>query len=335
MWYISFSGGPKGVNNIRVYHDSGHPHAQPDLLPTGKSDPSLQELRGFAVAGSLLYVANAYHRYSQILVYTADEDRDYRFKVVFASRHTVNSLVHPYDLTFDPQGNCYASSQDTNVVTGLRATGSALEVAPYLQQQYPPPAGFLAGTFVASASGDLPGIPSPGIQPPPEVAAPQGLEASLAGHAHRRVAHSVRGLLFHQGYLYVADEPANAVKVYAGHTGELHGQIAGGNLRSPDQLLLEATTGVLYIGSSDSDRVVSYDLAQGAPAGTVQPRTFIHGGVKHVSGMAFDPDGYFYAAERKAKRIKRFPPDGRGSGKDFIAGLPDEPEFIRYVPRRG
>ena len=49
--------------------------------------------------------------------------------------------------------------------------------------------------------------------------------------------------------------------------------------------------------------------------------------------MAFDAEGNFYAAERKAKRIKKFPPDGSGGGVEFISGLPDEPEFILYVPK--
>jgi hypothetical protein len=69
MWYISFAGGANGVNNILVYHDSGHPHAKPHLLPTGKGDPPLQELRGFAILGRLLYVVNAHNSLSQILVY--------------------------------------------------------------------------------------------------------------------------------------------------------------------------------------------------------------------------------------------------------------------------
>ena len=331
MWYISFGGGTGGVNNILVYHDSGHPHSKPNLLPTGKGDPPLQELRGFVIAGSLLYVVNAYHKYSQILVYEADRNGDYRFKKIFASKDEVHSLAHPYGLTFDRQGNCYVSSQDTNVVIGLHGTGCAHEVAAFLQQQYPPPAKFLPGTVVASSIGALPGTQSP---PPPNVLVPHGLAVSFTDPPQTRVAHSVRGVLFHNGYLYVADEPANAVKVYAVETGECRGQIAGHNLCAPDQLLLDATTGVLYIGSSENDHVVCYDLAQGTPSGTVPPRPFIHGGVKHVSGMAFDPDGYFYVAERKAKRIKKLPPNGSGSGMDFISGLPDEPEFILYVPKR-
>ena len=46
----------------------------PELLPTAKDDPALQEVRGYAVAGNLLYVVNAHNRLSQLLVYERDED---------------------------------------------------------------------------------------------------------------------------------------------------------------------------------------------------------------------------------------------------------------------
>ena len=294
------------------------------------SDPALQELRGFDIVGGLLYVVNAYKDYSQILIYEADGDDGYSFKEVFASKDTVNSILHPYDLTFDPQGYCYISSQDTNVVTVLEGKDSPLQIASYLQLQYPPPPNFLAGTIAASSVGALPGIPTP---TPPDVAEPLGLGASLTNDKNPSVANSVRGVLLYGGYLFVADEPVNAVKLYDGGTGELHGQIAGDNLSAPVQLLLSASTNILYISSSGNDSVVSYDLSKGVPSGTVAPKLFIDGNVKHISGMSFDADGNFYAAERKAKAIRMFPPDGSGSGKHFITDLPDEPEFILYVPK--
>jgi hypothetical protein len=335
LWYISFAGGAGGVNNILVYHDSGRPHARPELLPTGKDDPPLQEVRGFAVAGRLLYVVNAHASLSQILVYERDAGDGgrfggYRFQKMLASMAEVGALVHPYDLAFDAQGNCYVSSQDTNVVTGLGAAGGVLEVAAHLQELYPPPHTFLVGTRVASSLGLLPGIQAPH---PPDVGMPHGLAVGFEDHTRRRVAHSVRGVVCHAGHLYVADEPGDAVKVYDVQTGKFCGRIAGDDLRAPVQVLVDAAGGVLYIGSSGNDRVVCYDLAQGAPAGTVAPRTFIHGKVEHVSGMAFDAEGNFYAAERKARRIRKFGPDGSGDGVEFIGGLPDEPEFILHVPK--
>jgi hypothetical protein len=237
MWYISFHGGEdKGqVNNVLAYQDSGKPHDNPNVLPTGGSDPALRELRGFEIVDDLLYVVNAYKDYSQVLTYRVDTSGDYSFKEVFASMDATNSVLHPYDLTFDAQGNCYVSSQDTNVVTGLQRANDPLPVASYLRQQYPPPAQFLAGTIVASSIGALPNVPSP---TPPDVAAPQGLDVSFTNDKNTEVGNSIRGVLFHDGFLYVANEVASAINVYDGKTGELHGQIAGSNLVSPVQLLV-------------------------------------------------------------------------------------------------
>lgn len=330
MWYISFQGeGAGSVNNILVYHDNGKPHTQPKLLPEGKTDPELCELRCFAIEGKLLYVVNGNKKMSQLLVYEAGKKGQYAFREILASKDTVNSIVHPYDLAFDAGGNCYVSSQDTNVVTGLAGKDDPLPVASYLQQQYPSPAIFLAGTFVASSVGALPAVGSP---TPPDVPAPQGLAVSFTNDTKQRVANSVRGVLSHNGYLYVADEPANSVKVYDTATGQLYGQIMGDNLGAPVQLLLDVKTNVLYIGSTANASVVSCDLSRGAPEGTVSPETFIKGKVKHISGMGFDADGNFYAAERKKKAIKKFDGDGKYLGP-FIENLPDLPEYILYVPK--
>ena len=290
----------------------------------------MQELRGFGVVGDLLYVVNAYKKYSQILVYEAGGAGDYSFKEIFASKDTINSILHPYDLTFDPQGHCYVSSQDTNVVTGLKGADSPLQIASYLQLHIRPRISSWRGPLSPPQLGRCPAY----RRRRRRMFYTQGLEVSFTDDKDTRVANSVRGVLFFDDYLFVADEPANAVKVYDRKTGELYGQIAGDNLRPPVQLLLTATTGVLYISSSGNDSVVSYDLSQGAPSGTVPPTTFIDGEVKHISGMAFDAEGYFYAAERKAKRIKKFPPAMEaGAGMDFIRDLPDEPELIMYVPK--
>src|SRR5262249_37223386 len=134
--------------------------------------------------------------------------------------------------------------------------------------------------------------------------------------------------------LLAADEPADAVKAYETGTGALIGQIADGSrLKAPVHLLLDGSTTALYIGSTGTDSVVKYDLSQGlgSPDHPVAPSTFITG-VKQVSGLAFGGNGLFYAAERKSRKIKRFRPDGAPAG-DFITGLPDEPEFIRYLPK--
>jgi hypothetical protein len=322
MWYVSFHGGQPGENNIHVYDDDGKKHSKDKLLPTGDGAPKLSELRAFAFAGNLLYAVNGQQSLSQILVYEADANGDYTPRPPFASKATTRAIVHPYDLAFDQSGNCYVSNQDTNVVAGLDPGGKPLPVATYLTQSYPPPATFLPGTIVASQKGALPHVDPPA---PPDVEKPQGLCVEEDGG---KVAHSVRGVLCVDGYLYVADEPAGKVRVYDLKDGKLHGEIAGNGLAAPVQLLLDPTAEVLYIAGSGDESVMRYDVSRGAPVGRVQPEQFVSGGKKLVvSGIAV-AGGSFYVAERKARKILKFPADGSGDGKDFITGLTDDPEFI-------
>ena len=117
--------------------------------------------------------------------------------------------------------------------------------------------------------------------------------------------------------------------MYELSSGELKAQITGDALDYPVQLLMQ--NDVLYIGSSQNKSVVTYDMSDALPSGVVAPKTFITDKISHISGMGFDDEGNFYAAERKNKRILRFPSDGNGDGKVFIEGLPDFPEFILFV----
>ena len=50
--------------------------------------------------------------------------------------------------------------------------------------------------------------------------------------------------------------------------------------------------------------------------------------------MDFGSDGSFYAAERKNRKVKKFPAAGgdKGEDLDLKPALPDDPEFILYVP---
>jgi len=328
MWYIGFHGGSSGVNNIQVYHDSGKPHSNPNLLPTDGSNPLLSELRAFYIVGDLMYVVNGYKKYSQVLTYKSNGQGNYVFNQVFASRDTINAIFHPYDITFDERGNCYISSQNSNVVTGVKGPNQPMDVAPFLLNNFPTSDIFLPGTRVASSHGELPKNQSPY---PPNVATPQGLDVNFTNSSDTKIAHSVRGILYYPDYLFVSDEPANSVKIYFIQSGELYGEIKGDNLVSPVQLLLNGE--ILYIGSSGNASVVSIDLSNGVSKGVNPPTTFIDGHAKHVSGIAFDADGNFYIAERKAQKIKMFPADGRGKGETFIKDLPDNPEFIMYVPK--
>lgn len=361
MWYLTFHGGeptkqPEAggandpvtpINNIQVFDDSGA-CVNSALLPTGGRNPALRELRGLAFAGDTLYVVNGYKDYSQVLLYRSDGQGGYRFEQVFADGQ-VNSLLHP----FDSDGTCYISNQDTNVVAALQGANDPLPLAPYLKKHYPPPgkASYLDGTFVASSIGKLPHTPKPH---PPDVPQPQGLGVACTHPQHHvadkaakpKVANSVRGVVAYAGYIYVADEPGNAVKIYHAASGELYGQIAGAiggtpseailgyacALGAPIHLLLRETT--LYIGCSCNGIVAQFDLSNGPPKGTAAPSWFVDGGtrpLRHISGMAFDSAGNFFVAERLGRRIRKFSPSGQELD-GFRPPLADYPEFLFYRP---
>jgi hypothetical protein len=324
VWLVTFHGGAKcSTNNVLAYDDSGKELGA--ALKVDSSSPALQELRGLALRGTSLYVVNGYKACSQVLVYVPHGTGTYRYDCVYASGAELTAMLHPYDLTFDATGKCYVSNQDTNVVVGLSGQNAPLPSPPSL------PEGVLSGTIVASSIGELSHV-SPA---PPDVPEPLGLGVKCIdkdGHkvdcttSGARVKHSVRGVQVYENFLCVADEAAGAVKVYDLGTGELAGQIAGGLLESPVQLLLQGSR--LYIGGGSA--VTSYDLSQGFPPSTVAPEKY-QKDLDEVSGIAFDPGGTFYAAERSAKTILRFSHKD-STGKPFITGLCDEPEFILYVP---
>jgi len=241
---------------------------------------------------------------------------------VAASAKTVNSILHPFDLTFDQTGNIYLSSQDTNVVTGLDGQGTALSIPSYLASTYPK-GQFLSGTQVASSVGGLPSSPAP---PPQSVPTPQGLAVAFTSGNDRKVEHSVRGVVWAGTCLLVADEPGDAVKVYSAN-GQLQGQIAGNGLKQPVHLLLEGET--LYISASN-DTIYSYRMAAAnPPQGTVAPTPWLTDHLHSPSGMCFDSGGNFYVAQRKRKEVRQFDSSGKYKGP-LISNLADEPEFIVY-----
>lgn len=270
MFILGFHGGSgkSDLNNLHVYTDAGEPAAPDKLLAHTDGAPRLQELRGFAFRGKDLYVVNAYKDYSQLLRYQAgagSRGGQYVFSEVLASAKTVNGILHPFDVAFDSTGNIYLSSQDTNVVTGLDPQGNPLPIAPFLLNAFPGRQ-FLAGTQVASSVGGLPSSPTP---VPPCVPKPQGLDVKCSGGKPGKVEHSVRGVVCVGPSLLVADEPADAVKVYSTATGQLQGQICGNDLTAPVHLLVQEDT--LYI-SGGNDTIYTCPLPGGkAPTGIVTP----------------------------------------------------------------
>lgn len=316
--YISFHGGKHALNNIHGY-DLNNPDAKSTkLLP---DVPERHELRGFAVKGSQLYVVNAYKKLNQLLVYDIPglKKSPPANGAILASGETINSIFHPFDLSFDDKDNIYLSSQDSNVVTRMTLQGEAQPLAGYLAKQYPNGT-FLSGTFIASDTGDLDGISSPY---PPDVPSRQGLSVSVEGG---EVQNSVRGVLVHGNHLYVADEVANSVNAYSLADGKLAGYLATENMTSP--VHLKVNSNQLYIGAGTS--VFSYDLSKGAPDGKVAPEVFIDGELDHASGMAFDGSGNFFVAQRKKQNVLKYNSSGTLIG-EVLKDLPDNPEFIEFL----
>lgn len=316
--YVSFHGGTGGVNNIYGY-DLANPAATPTtLLP---ETPQLDELRGFALHGTNLYVVNANKSLNQLLIYPTSglSQSPPTGGSILTSQATVNSIFHPFDLTFDKSNNIYLSSQDSNVVTRMNDQGQALPNAGYLTENYPT-GQFLSGTFIASDTGELYGLSSPY---PPNVPSHQGLSVSIE---NGKVANSVRGVLVHKKHIYIADEVANTVNVYSLKKGELKGYLSRKKMKSP--VHLKINDGLLYIGAGKS--VFTYDLANGVPNGKTKPKKFIDEQLDHVSGMAFNQAGNMYIAERKLQTVIEYDLNGNEIGT-ALENLPDNPEFIEFL----
>jgi NHL repeat len=324
VWWISYQGESRhGVDNIGVFEDDGSPRkVHPLLLDPSPAAHPLHIARGFALLGDDLYIANAWRQDSHIARYQRHGDT-FRFVEVLAKTEQIAAMVHPFDVELGDDGHIYISCQDTNTVVSLAPkTRKPTSVAAHLRKHYPD-GKFLPGTLVASSRGSLPEY---GKLAPLDVPAPLGLKVVLDKRGKPR--HSVRGIVVHRKHLYVADEAADAVKVFDVKSGELMARIAGPGLEAPVHLILHDET--LYIGASGSGSIFALDLTF-TPKGSIDARVVIDGKLDAPSGFAIGPDGDFYVAERKKQRVRRFSAKGKKKGT-FIDDLPDLPEFIVYVP---
>jgi len=325
MWWISYRGeGKTGVENIGVFEDDGTPRKKhPLLLDPSPDAPALHIARGFALVGNDLYIANAWRKDSHIARYRRRGDT-FHFAGLWVTTKQVAAMVHPFDVELGDDGRLYVSCQDTNTVLAILPKGrKPAPVAEHLLTTYPD-GNFLPGTLVASSQGRLPEV---GERAPPDVPAPQGLEVVLDVHGKPR--HSVRGIVEHRGYLYVADEAGDVVKIFALKSGRLAAWIKGKKLAKPVHLILHGNT--LYIGSAGTGSILAYDIPKAAPRGKLKARTVIDSRLKAPSGFAIGPDGDLYVAERFDQRVRRFSIEGKKKGT-FIDGLPDMPEFLVHIP---
>lgn len=312
MLFVTLHGGKPGKhplkNNVHAYDKNGKKITAGVLEES--EDVMLDELRSIYRLGNFLYVANANRTQNSLLCYQGS-DTSYRFVCTFVSQKTCKGILHPFDFTFDGEGSCYVSSQDTNVVTRLTVSangtiGTPAPVAPAL----PAHGNLLAGTFVASSVGNLCKLPTTVVPPP------AGLEYSAEGEKK----HSVRGVEWANNALYVVDQPAGRVKVYD-HAGKLLGQ--SNQVESPVHLV--AHNGSLYV--SGGNEVLTAKLSTPPGDFTLSAIPGLH--VKNGCGMAFTDEGHFYVASRTDNVILKF--DSGFNPMKFSCDLPDNPEFLLHL----
>ncbi len=311
MLFVTLHGGQPGKhprrNNVHAYDKNGK-LLSPAILED-RDELVLDELRGIYLHGKYLYAVVANKTQNCVLCYEGSQT-SYRFVSKFASQETTEGILHPFDLCFDEAGYCYLSSQDTNVVTRLSVTeeGKTAKAAP-LPAALQGRGKFSAGTFVASSAGTL----SPAATT--AVAAPAGLEFSSEGAKK----HSVRGILWSHGALYVADQPAGTIKVF-----DRNGKYLGQSNPVETPIHLVANGNKLFV--SGANEVLQGDLTgKGDLRLTAVPGL----DVKNGGGIAFSSSGNLYIASRTENKIFKFGPDFKPL--PFPCELPDNPEFLLQV----
>ena len=323
MLLVTFHGGkpstdvPDPVTNVYAYADGGGAPVSTDVLRGAHAELKDAELRGMTVAYGSLYVANGRKDANQILRFTGS-GKHYEFAGSLASRASIDSIFHPFAMAFDGSTYAYVSSQDTDVVTRLvvGGQGASASAAP-IPAGLPATGTFFAGTFVACALGQLPGLTAT-----TPVATPQGLAVGF-DETGDKVQHSVRDVVLSGSSLYVCDEAAGLVKVY-----DLDGNLTSCSnpVLSPAHFLVQG--GQLYL--SGGDQVLVSAAGSGSPSFAAVPG--VDG--KGAAGMAFDArGGHFFVADRKKNEIHRYHVSGGTFGKKttIVSGMPDNPEFLLYV----
>jgi hypothetical protein len=315
MLFVTLHGGnpekDPHKNNVQVYDKDGNKITSCAL--DNPEDFLLNELRGICLVGKYLYVVNANKDENCVLCYEG-MGTQYKYVSTFISSQTCNGILHPFDLTFDGLGYCYLSSQDTNVVTRLIVSegGKAARPAP-VAAGLPSAGTFLSGTFVASSDGTL--LP----QATTPVKIPAGLQyAGPSGTTNKK--HSVRGVVWASGHLFVVDQPAGTVKIYD-ITGKYMGQ--SNVVESPVHVVVH--NGSLYV--SGGDEVLTAKIP--SPPGNFVLSAIKSVKVKNGSGMAFSNSGNFYVASRTENVILKFDPNF--NPMKFRCDLPDNPEFLLHV----
>ena len=238
---ITFSGeaGKSGVTNPinNVYGITAKGTQVPNLLnPTGVT---VSELRGMAISGGYLYVANSHKSDTKILRYTCtDPSGPFPYADTYATPDTTLGLMHPYQPVFDSEGNLFVTSQDTYVVTKFEAKDSVAPTSPWLAENFPE-IDFYEGTWAPGAE------PSEGPSPPDTVKSSDGGLKAPRGIA---TAPSL-------DRFYVADSTDSSVKSYSLSKGTFHGKVLDLSSGCPVGLAFDAASGLLFVTAETSNSV--------------------------------------------------------------------------------
>jgi hypothetical protein len=353
MLFVTFHGGkptqdvPCPVNNVYAYDETvsqGPPPPWLNILcvPAGVE---LSELRDLSFANGYLYVANGAKTTSNILCFAKvptstlpNENWFYVGALAWGGQGSTDVLAidHPFAVEFTANGQgCFVSSQDTNVVTllnvasdGKTASVQTGAAASWLNQFLDPSkkAVFLDGTFVASATPVLPPVPATPPVPTDEGGLAYTTSTAEADPAakggQKKLQHSVRDVVLCNGVLCVADEAAQVVRLYDPASGTYWG--CSGVIGNMTHLLAQGETLLVCAG----DKIWS-----GSPVPQSGQTLALTKKIKledSGSGMALDGADNLYVALRKKRQIYRYDPHGNGTM--LLDKLPDEPEFVVYVP---
>ncbi len=235
---------------------------------------------------------------------------------------TADSIDHPFAMSYvtgsgTTPGLALVSNQDTNVVASFdvtdpsNPTATPSKVASYLKP-FETKDHFLKGTWVASAVGNLPKVKG---NPPVVPSSKGGLCAKLGPNnastadvddkkSKEKVDHSVRDVALIGNVLVVVDEAASVVRLYEAGTGDYYGENTmdgDGTLHSPTHLLV--VNGTVYVSSANQiySGTVTTDEKTGI-ATLVLSLAFSLENVT-ISGMAVDPAGNFYFADRTGNAL--------------------------------
>ena len=238
---ITFSGeaGKPGVTDPinNVYGITADGTRIPDLLnPTGVT---ISELRGMAISGGYLYVANSHKSDTKILRYDCtDPSGPFPYADTYATPDTTPGLLHPYQPVFDGEGSLFVTSQDTYVVTKFDAKKSAAPTSPWLTGNFPG-IDFYEGTWAPGAET------SEGPLPPGTVKSSDGGLKAPRGIATAPALNR----------FYVADNTDNSVKSYSLSKGTFHGKVLELSSGFPVGLAFDAASGLLFVTAETSNSV--------------------------------------------------------------------------------